>query len=643
VRESTKGRSGSRGTGHSLREAWELLVAAASDLPRQWRPLAVASLLYQAIAFGLLAPLTAALLRLLVGRSGHEVVADTDIALFFFTTRPGVAALLLVSALALAINVVGNACLMTIGMGASRGVSIRVRDAFGHAFLHAFRVLRVTLEIVIRVLALAAPFVLAIGATAWGLLREHDINFYLKEKPPEFWLAVALGGALLVAGTAFVLPRIASWLLATPLLLFEGVAPRRVLRASRERMAGHRAAAAWALAAWAILPLLLPALVWALVSALARATAPLVGGSLALLLVLIAILAVIWGAALLAITTFNAAILALMSVRLYERSGPPVGLVLPSRGAGEVGLAAGKWRLSWRTVAGGIAAAVVLATGAGYLLLRNAWNDRPVLVIAHRGASAAAPENTLAAFRRAIAEGADFVELDVQESSDGVVLVAHDSDLMKIGGSPLKIWESPASELQKVDIGSWFAPEFRDERVPTLAEVLALCKGKVQVDIELKSYGHDQELEERVVELVEAAGVEGQIVTMSLDHDMVRVMRRLRPKWKSGILVAKAIGSLADAPADFLAVQSSMLTRRFARQAHRAGKEVYVWTLNDPARMLEAIADGADGLITDQPGLARQIVMRRASMDESQRLLLALLVRFGARADLRASDDELRP
>jgi len=237
----------------------------------------------------------------------------------------------------------------------------------------------------------------------------------------------------------------------------------------------------------------------------------------------------------------------------------------------------------------------------------------------------------------------DYVELDVQESQDGVVVVVHDADLMKVGGSPLKIWDATADQLRRVDIGSRVGPQFKDERVPTLAEALAACKGVSRVDIELKDYGHDQRLEERVVELVEAAGMENSIVTMSLSRDMVATMKRLRPAWTSGLLSAKAIGNLSGLPVDFLAVEKAMDTRRFIRGAHRAGKPVYVWTVDDPARMIRTIGLGADGLITNRPDVAREVLDRYARMTEAERLFLFVMTTLGAEEDLTPPEAELRP
>ena len=231
----------------------------------------------------------------------------------------------------------------------------------------------------------------------------------------------------------------------------------------------------------------------------------------------------------------------------------------------------------------------------------------------------------------------------MQESQDGVVVVVHDADLMKVGGSPLKVWETPADQLRLVDIGSHVGPEFRDERVPTLAEALAACKGVSRVDIELKYYGHNQRLEERVVAIVEAAGMQDSIVTMSLNKDLVAKMKRLRPTWTSGLLTAKAIGDLTRVPADFLAVEKSMATRRFVRRAHSAGKPVYVWTVDDPARMVRMIGLGVDGLITNRPAVAREVLDQFAGMTQAQRLFLFVMTTLGAEDDVAPPETELRP
>jgi hypothetical protein len=130
---------------------------------------------------------------------------------------------------------------------------------------------------------------------------------------------------------------------------------------------------------------------------------------------------------------------------------------------------------------------------------------------------------------------------------------------------------------------------------------------------------------------------------MSLDHDMTRRLKQLRPSWRVGVLVAKAIGDVTSLGADFLAVEASLATRAFVRRAHRSGQDVYVWTVNDPAWMFASMANGVDGLITDLPDVAREVVERRGRMSDAQRILVALLVAMGAKTESLVAEEAVQP
>jgi glycerophosphoryl diester phosphodiesterase len=618
----------------------DVVRGALRDFAAVWRVLAVTDLACKTVAFAVLTPLMALFLRWLLSRTGAWVVADADIARFFVTTRPGVVALLLGGAIVAAVTALEVGCLMAVGLATARGRQVNAMTALAFGGARAPSILRLAGQMVVRVIAGLAPFILAIGLAYAALLRGHDINYFLARRPPEFWLAVCLGAAIVAALTALLVWTIARWALALPLLLFEGVRPRRALREGAERSVGNRALIALVLAGWALVSLALVAGSTWLVNTIGRTAAPYFAGSLATLIVFLAVLVILWTVFGVAVAVVNVSLVALLIVRLYLRSGVSNEMHLPVEAA-PVFIAAGALSTRGRLIAAGVA--FLAAAGVALTAFLVTRGNQPVHVIAHRGASAAAPENTLAAFRLAVAERADIVELDVQESLDGEVLVVHDSDLMKVGGSPMRIWEHTAAELRSVDVGSHKGAQFMGERVPTLAEALAVCKGSARVLVELKSYGHDQRLEERVAAIVEAAGMENDCTFMSLDHTMVGRMKRLRPSWRVGALIAKALGDATSLGADFLAVEARMATVRFVRRAHRAGQDVYVWTVNDPAWMLTAMSCGVDGLITDRPAVAREAVEQRALMSDSQRLLLALLVRAGARAEALESEDALRP
>ena len=263
-----------------------------------------------------------------------------------------------------------------------------------------------------------------------------------------------------------------------------------------------------------------------------------------------------------------------------------------------------------------------------------------MIIVAHRGAAGAAPENTLASFRQAIKDKTDWIELDVQESSDGKIVVMHDSDFMKLAGKDIKVWDATQAQMGDIDIGSWFDPSFSSEYVPTLREVLAMSKGKAGVVIELKYYGHDEQLEQRVIDIVEEMDMVNEIAIMSLKYDAVKKVRALRPKWTVGLLSATAIGDLSQLDADFLAVAMGMASGGFIRRAHEAGKQVFVWTVNDPVSMSRMISLGVDGIITDEPEMARSVMEERAELSSAERLLIHTALLFGQSVTPKQYRDE---
>jgi glycerophosphoryl diester phosphodiesterase len=282
----------------------------------------------------------------------------------------------------------------------------------------------------------------------------------------------------------------------------------------------------------------------------------------------------------------------------------------------------------------------LLAAIIGAVSLAGIIPQSNAVVTAHRGASMAAPENTLAAVQRAIEQGADWVEIDVQETADGRVVVLHDRDLRRVAGVDLWIADATYEQLGSIDIGSWFAPQYADQRVPTLEQVLEMCRGRAGVNIELKFYGREERLEERVIDIVESMGMESEIVLMSLKHDSVRKLKELkelRPNWTIGLLTAVAIGDLTRVEADFLAVNTGLATPAFIRAAHRAGKEVQVWTINDPVTSFALISRGADAIITDRPAMVRRSLQTHAGMTAVERFVADVAILIGA---IQIDDDE---
>ena len=603
-----------------------MLRVVFQDLKKLWRPFVATELLFRAFAFALLTPVVGLLFRGFVSLSGRTVLADADMARFLCHPT-GWLALVVVGAAAIGVLAFEQSVLMTLSLASKHSHGLTVIRSFQFVARKVVEILRVTSLMVARSLLLMAPFLAMAGAVFALLLTEHDINYYLTAKPKEYWLAVVSIGVVLSVLAALLIRCIVNWSIAIQLHLFECVPAGVCLKTSRQRVYGNRKTIAMWVVAWMAANGLLSSAGSVCVIWIGRSVVPLAASHLWTLVITIGVVLLMWGVVNLATSVLSAISFAVVQAEVYDRFGRTKDFAIPVDESAQP-----DWSLTWtlgRTTSAVIIG--VLAAGLiGVSAIHSVRLDDDVEITAHRGASGKAPENALASVRRAIEDGTDWVEIDVQESKDGVVVVAHDSDLKKVSGVSTKIWEATAEEMQSIDIGSYFGPEFKDERVPTLADVLVECRGRVRVNIELKYYGHDHNLEREVVELVEQYGMESDVVIMSLKSDGIRKIRELRPEWTVGLLTAIAAGDLTQMDADFFAVNTNLARNSFIRSAHSKDKQVYVWTVNDPIAMSTMISRGADNLITDFPDLARRVLDERAEMSPVERVLAELAFLFGA-------------
>ncbi len=576
----------------------------------------------------LIAPAVALIVNLAVSLSNQTALTDQAIAAFILSPVGFVAAIAVLSLFLLAEVFVFSVMAGSLRMGESdpwRAGS----SAIGLILSRLPALFGFAVRFVLRVLVLVLPFAAVAAVIAWWTLTEYDINYYLTFHPPSFWIAVALIGAVVLVMAWVLIRRLSAWALGLHLVLFEGVHPAHAFNISATRMEGKRGRLKIELAIWLILRVIIAGLI-AWVAGLLFAIVPLQGAShLRLALVYSLLVAGIWSVAGLVLAATALGALAVLLDGFFEiRTEEPPH---PEPGSLRVPLFA---------ALGAAVAAVLIGLWFGQHLLERIQAPDRAEVIGHRGAAALRPENTMASVLKAIEDGADWVEIDVQETADDVVIVAHDSDFMKLAGVNLKVWDATMEDIAQIDIGSWFGPEYADERTPTLREVLEAAKGKAKVIIELKYYGHDVDLENRVAALVEELQMQDDIATMSLKYPAVQKMKKLRPDWRAGVLAATAVGDLTGLEGDFIAVNAAMATPGLVRSVHAAGKDIYVWTVNDPLQMSAMASMGVDGLITDRPAMANEVLRVRAEMGPAERLLLWLATAFGMSVDTQAMRDE---
>ncbi len=600
--------------------ARSIVKGSLRDFRRTWPQLVLTDLLAKILAVVIITPAVGLLGKLFLWRTATGVV--TDEAIVSFLLNPfGITALVVIAAVSLGVLFAETGQLMVIGFGAIEDRRATWLDALAYTYRRSLALVRLAGAAVVRLLLISAPFLAVIGAIYWLLVRTHDINYYLAETPPEFLAAVAVAGLLLAVLALIIVSKFAAWLLALPMVLFEGIRGPQALASSIQVTRSHRTKLATWLMAWLALTALLSAAVTAIVGWLGRLTISHDGSNINVLLIGLSLVIIVATLANLAVSTLTTVLFPLLIVRIYRSMAGPGELNPEVSTPGSLGdrpsfMMPGKIVFVVAT-----AAALAATVGVSFMVAEPDWKD-PTQIIAHRGGAAVAPENTLAAFERGIADGADWLELDVQENADGTVVVEHDRDFMRSAGADLEVWQAGNSDLADLDIGSSFGPEFSDQRVQTLREVLELAKDRTGVFIELKYYGHDVSLERKVVDLVEETGMIDNIVIMSLNYDGVRKIAALRPDWTYGLLNAVAIGDLTRLDVDFLALTANATTLPMIRRTHRRGMKIYAWTIDDPVQMWVMMSRGVDGIITDQVARANRIKELRAEVTPVGRFVI---------------------
>jgi glycerophosphoryl diester phosphodiesterase len=595
------------------------------DFLRARRPLFIFEILFKLVEVWLLVPAGAFIFAMIMSASGHVAVSNNDIVSFVLTPM-GLLYAALLTTVVVALLLVEQAGVMILAAETNSTQRPSVWQSFRAVLGPTLRIAQLgAIQALFLALALA-PFAAFAWLTYRVLLTEFDIYFYWKERPPVFWLAAGIGGVLLLAALAVAAVFCVRWALALPILLFERRFGRSALRESRNRVRGAGWHVGVILLGWITGVVLIGVLLEAGFRLVASAVLNTAGDHpiVPTLLLLLA------QSALVATISFILIVgLGLITRRVYLRRTEELAIVpvsgQPAVESVEQPRVAWSWRLALLSLPLFLLAPVVLFTNLSRYLV-----DRPMVkVTAHRGHARAAPENTLSSMRKAIECGADYAEMDVQLTGDGVVVLLHDRDLKRVSGDPRRLEDVPFDEVRRLDVGSWFAPAFAGERVPTLVEVIQLCRGKIRLNIEIKVFSPPQLLIQKVADIVREQNFESECLITSLDADTLRQVQQINPRLKTGLTVAQALGNIHRLEFDALSVRADFLTDDTLRAAHALGREVHVWTVNDPRQMFTVIKRGVDNIITSDPDEAIRVRKEWAGLTGPERLVLAARLLLG--------------
>ncbi len=235
------------------------------------------------------------------------------------------------------------------------------------------------------------------------------------------------------------------------------------------------------------------------------------------------------------------------------------------------------------------------------------------LVIAHRGSSKEAPENTIAAFRLALEQGCDAIELDIHLSADRRVIVCHDATIDRTTNGTGAILDMTAAQLQQYDAGSWFGESFAGERLPLLDEVLDLVPASIGINIEIKCHQHPAVIE-TVLALLSSRNRLDSVFFSSFGHDCMVRLKQADPLARVGLLYdadeAECLSYFKRQQIDGYSLHPhhACVDGAYIEAAKAQGLQIYPWTVDDPERMRELIRLGASGVITNRPKLMRELL-----------------------------------
>lgn len=233
---------------------------------------------------------------------------------------------------------------------------------------------------------------------------------------------------------------------------------------------------------------------------------------------------------------------------------------------------------------------------------------RNVLIAAHRGDSRNAPENSISSIRFAINKEADFIEVDVRKTKDGVIVLNHDVNLRRVAGLPYNISDLTIAEISEIDIGRLFSKKFTGEKIPTLNDVLEEVKGEARLIVEIKPHAPGREIAAEIVKLIEEHEMLDDVYIQSFDYKILEEVRKTNSRIKIGQLMYMAAGNLSSLDVDFYSIEQNMLSKQLISKARKDEREVWVWVVNKEDDIKEALRYDIDGIITNYPERVQDII-----------------------------------
>lgn len=258
---------------------------------------------------------------------------------------------------------------------------------------------------------------------------------------------------------------------------------------------------------------------------------------------------------------------------------------------------------------------IILGTIFTYGIYKGKYNlnieyARTLEVTAHRGSSIKYPENTFASFIGAKEEGADWIELDVQETKDGKIIVIHDTNLKRTTGLNKNTWEVTYDEIADLDAGSFLNEKFKDEHIPLFIDVVKWAKDNhIKLNVELKPTGHEDDFEKKVIDIINEQKFTDDCVITSQVYSVLENVKKYDAQIETVYVMSFAYGDIVSLEyADHFSIEATSVTSSLVEKVHKEGKQLYAWTVNTEENIKKMIDLKVDNIITDNIILAKDTI-----------------------------------
>lgn len=592
----------------------ELNARALALLFRHGRSLLALHLTFTGLSITLLAPLFTAALAAIRPLMGDAAV--TTAGLLEFMTSPG-------GLLWLLLTLFATVLLMVFQLAA---ITLIAAQNPGHPLTTTARALLGTGRASARLGKLAGlltgahtlvslPFLAAITAASALLLKYHDPYLLNLERPPALWW---YGGfcLVMVAGmlgaNGWLLLR---WIMAVPLIMLKSYAPLQAVGSSSRLTRGRRSQAGLNLLLGASLVVAAPALATLAFEFLATAVFRIVPEQSPLLLPSVVLLVCGYLLTGLALTFLATSAFGTLMVGYYQKLTGIIQLYKPGSSDSEE-----KQKIRWAWLLE--ATVIALVVFQSFQIVSSLAQEDTATVTAHRGSPFTAPENTLAALEQAIDDGADYIEIDVQLTADGVPVLWHDNDMMRIFGLPERIPDVRMEDIAELDAGSWFDDSFANQRIATLSKAIDTVKGRVRLFIDLKPNRNEQALVKAVIKLLQEKNATNGTIIAASDWPSLELAKSLEPDIRTALLAQFVVGPLWQDRYDILGLRFNRANPAAIARAHRAGNEFHVWTVNQREEMARFLDMGVDNIITDRPEVLASLLEERKQRSNAEQLAM---------------------